>query len=275
MKGVWLAIALLLVIATTEGSAYAAENERAASKAQYLVAAANPDATDAGMRILASGGTAVDAAVAIQMVLGVVEPQSSGLGGGAVALYRAAGERQPLAFDGLAKSPAPYDPNASASAGFPHSGTAVGVPGALRTLDLMHQRYGKLPWSSLFQRAIELAGTEEGARIDRWPWRRLRRRDRWTGDDREVTESSGRRRACQLDGCKPVAIGDDARSLIADRPRHYGRGDQRRKPRRFRSDEPGHRTASLASGDRPHIPVLPRPRRPIGISSAAVISGRL
>jgi gamma-glutamyltranspeptidase / glutathione hydrolase len=56
------------------------------------------------MRILASGGSAADAAVAIQIVLGVVEPQSSGLGGGAIALHRKAGDRQPTAFDGLAKS---------------------------------------------------------------------------------------------------------------------------------------------------------------------------
>jgi gamma-glutamyltranspeptidase/glutathione hydrolase len=159
MKSAWHAIMLLLIIATTGGSSRSAENERAASKAQYAVATANPDATDAGMQILASGGTAVDAAVAIQMVLGVVEPQSSGLGGGAIALFRAAGERQPRAFDGLAKSPASYDPSSSTSAGFAHSGAAVGIPGALRMLDVMHQRYGKLPWSSLFQRAIELADT--------------------------------------------------------------------------------------------------------------------
>src|SRR6478672_6831275 len=108
------------------------------------------------MQVLAKGGSAADAAVAIQMVLGVVEPQSSGLGGGAIALFHAAGERRTRAFDGLAKSPASYDPNASALAGFAHSGAAVGVPGALRMLDLAHQRYGKLPWSSLFQRAIEL-----------------------------------------------------------------------------------------------------------------------
>jgi gamma-glutamyltranspeptidase / glutathione hydrolase len=159
MKDVWYAIVFLLIISMARGSAHAEENERAASNAQYALATANPDATDAGMQVLASGGTAVDAAVAIQMVLGVVEPQSSGLGGGAIVLFRAAGERQPRAFDGLAKSPASYDPNASASAGFSHSGAPVGVPGALRMLDLMYQRYGKLPWSSLFQRAIELADT--------------------------------------------------------------------------------------------------------------------
>jgi gamma-glutamyltranspeptidase / glutathione hydrolase len=109
------------------------------------------------MRILALGGSAADAAVAIQMVLGLVEPQSSGLGGGAIALYRSAREPRMTAFDGLAKSPAAYDPQAGAAAHFSHGGTAVGVPGGLRMLEAMHRHYGKLPWDTLFQPAIELA----------------------------------------------------------------------------------------------------------------------
>lgn len=136
---------------------YAGEEPHAGSGAQYAVATANPEATEAGMRILQMGGSAVDAAVAIQMVLGVVEPQSSGLGGGAVTLYRAAHERRMTAFDGLSKSPSAYDPASSAANGFSHSGAAVGVPGSLRMLELMHRRYGRLPWHTLFQRSIELA----------------------------------------------------------------------------------------------------------------------
>ena len=145
------AIALLLSACLLGGAA------RAAADTQYAVATANPAATEAGMRILAMGGSAADAAVAIQMVLGVVEPQSSGLGGGAIALYRSAQERRMTAFDGLAKSPAEYDPQAGAAAHFSHSGAAVGVPGGLRMLEAMHRRYGKLPWDTLFQPAIELA----------------------------------------------------------------------------------------------------------------------
>jgi gamma-glutamyltranspeptidase/glutathione hydrolase len=125
--------------------------------AEYAVATANPQATDAGMQILAMGGTAADAAVAIQMVLGVVEPQSSGLGGGAIGLYWAVQERRMTAFDGLARSPSSYDPGSGDLARFSHSGAAVGVPGSLRMLEAMHRRYGRLAWDTLFRRAIELA----------------------------------------------------------------------------------------------------------------------
>ena len=76
---------------------------------------------------------------------------------------------------------------------------------------------------------------------------RERSRNRWKG--------LGRWRTCQPDRREPVAIGDGARSLIADRPRHYRRGDQRREPRRFRGDEPGDRAAPLAPRDRPDIPL--------------------
>ncbi len=125
--------------------------------ANYAVATANAAATDAGIRILAMGGSAADAAVAIQMVLCVVEPQSSGIGGGAVALYRDARTRRMSAFDGLAKSPSAYDPESANTAGFAHTGLAVGVPGTLRMLEIMHRRNGRLPWRVLFEPAIALA----------------------------------------------------------------------------------------------------------------------
>src|ERR1700680_1010673 len=100
IKSILYAAALLLPISMAGGSANAEGDGRASSKTQYAVATANRDAPDVGMRVLASGGSAADAAVAIQMVLGVVEAQSSGLGGGAIALYHMAGDRQPTAFDG-------------------------------------------------------------------------------------------------------------------------------------------------------------------------------
>jgi gamma-glutamyltranspeptidase / glutathione hydrolase len=103
------------------------------------------------------GGTAADASIAAQMVLGVVEPQSSGLGGGAVILYREASRGPIRAFDGLARSPAGYDPKVSSSQKFSHSGASVGVPGTLRVLELLHARYGALPWATLFGPAIDLA----------------------------------------------------------------------------------------------------------------------
>jgi gamma-glutamyltranspeptidase / glutathione hydrolase len=152
-----LCMTALLSTVYLHAAALADEGVRAGGTAQYAVATASSEATDAGMRVLATGGSAADAAVAIQMVLGVVEPQSSGLGGGAIALYQAAQERPIRAFDGLSKSPTSYDPGSSRSAGFAHSGSSVGVPGSLRMLEAMHRRYGKLPWSTLFQPAIRLA----------------------------------------------------------------------------------------------------------------------
>ncbi len=102
---------------------------------------------------------------------------------------------------------------------------------------------------------IETPDWDEKARTDRWPRRRLRRRDRRTWNDLKIAEGLGRGRTCQPDRREPVAIGNDARPLTADRPWHYRRCDQRRTPRRFRGGEPGHRTASLAPRDRPDIPV--------------------
>ena len=127
------------------------------SPAPYAAATANPLATAAAMQVLADGGGVIDAAVAAQMVLGVVEPQSSGLGGGAVVLYGDAKERRVRAFDGLAKSPAAYEPTVRSATGFAHGGAAVGAPGVLRMLELLHRRYGRLPWRALFSRAIDVA----------------------------------------------------------------------------------------------------------------------
>jgi hypothetical protein len=150
---------VLLMSSVIVGLLTVSDEARAGDASQYVLATANPYATDAGARVLGIGGSAVDAAVTIQMVLGVVEPQASGLGGGAIALYRHAPSGQVRAFDGLAKSPASYKAGSSASPGFSHSGASVGVPGSLRMLEMMHRQYGKLPWNTLFQRAIELADT--------------------------------------------------------------------------------------------------------------------
>jgi gamma-glutamyltranspeptidase/glutathione hydrolase len=201
------AIVLLLSACLLGGAACAANDP------QYAVATANPAATDAGMRILATGGSAADAAVAIQMVLGVVEPQSSGLGGGAIALYRSAQGRRMTAFDGLAKSPAAYDPQAGAAAHFSHSGAAVGVPGGLRMLEAMHRRYGKLPWDTLFQPAIELA--ERGFPVSPYLARSLAAASRagmeppgWLSDgsSKPVTEGSTVRNPTLAETLRAVAL---------------------------------------------------------------------
>jgi gamma-glutamyltranspeptidase/glutathione hydrolase len=133
----------------------------------YMVVSANPLATRAGCNILKAGGSAVDAAVAVQAVLGLVEPQSSGLGGGAFLLYYDADTRQVQAYDGRETAPAAADanylrwisnddrtpPQPSARA----SGRAVGTPGVVRMLDLAHRDHGVLPWASLFEEGMALA----------------------------------------------------------------------------------------------------------------------
>ena len=130
-----------------------------------MVAAANPLAVKAGADMLALGGTAVDAAVAVQMVLGLVEPQSSGLGGGAfIVTYDAAGKRVET-YDGRETAPAKAtDKYFIGANGQPLAfGTAVigglstGVPGAVKALELAHKEKGKLPWAMLMNPAIELA----------------------------------------------------------------------------------------------------------------------
>ena len=130
---------------------------------QFAVAAANPLATDAGYQILKAGGSAVDAAIAVQMVLALAEPQSSGIGGGAFLLHF--NGKSVEAFDGRETAPMAATENLFIKAdGKPMAfnegmvgGRAVGVPGTVRMLELAHQQHGKLPWAVLFQPAIALA----------------------------------------------------------------------------------------------------------------------
>ncbi len=130
---------------------------------KFAVAAANPLATDAGYQVLKAGGSAVDAAIAVQMVLGLVEPQSSGIGGGAFLLHK--GTRGLQAFDGRETAPAMASESLFIGAdGKPMAfidavvgGRSVGTLGTVRMLELAHQQHGKLPWAALFQPAIELA----------------------------------------------------------------------------------------------------------------------
>jgi gamma-glutamyltranspeptidase/glutathione hydrolase len=131
---------------------------------RYMVAAANPLAADAGAEVLKRGGSAVDAAVAVQMVLGLVEPESSGIGGGAFMLHWSAGERKLRSYDGRETAPAAAKPDRFLKDEKPMAffeaavgGRSVGVPGVLRMLELAHQRHGRLPWHELFGAAIRIA----------------------------------------------------------------------------------------------------------------------
>lgn len=131
---------------------------------EFMVAAANPQATEAGVRILEQGGSAVDAAIAVQLVLGLVEPQSSGLGGGGFALTFRSGDSAVHAYDGRETAPAAARPDRFMQEGQPmpffdaiDSGLSVGTPGLVRMLALMHKEQGVLPWAALFEPAIRLA----------------------------------------------------------------------------------------------------------------------
>ena len=137
---------------------------------KFAVAAAHPLATQAGFDVLKAGGSAVDAAIAVQMVLGLVEPQSSGIGGGAFLLHSTAGEgaqssAKVQAFDGRETAPAAATEDLLLNAnGQPlafHTavvgGRSVGTPGVLRMLAQAHAQHGKLPWARLFEPAIALA----------------------------------------------------------------------------------------------------------------------
>lgn len=135
----------------------------------FAVAAANPLATDAGYQVLKAGGNAIDAAVAVQMVLALVEPQSSGIGGGSFLLHFDGDNVQ--AFDGRETAPAAVDEELFLDAqGEPlafmeavASGLSVGVPGTLKMLEKAHSEHGALEWEALFAPAITLA--EEGFEV--------------------------------------------------------------------------------------------------------------
>lgn len=134
---------------------------------RHMVSAANPLAAEAGREILRKGGSAIDAAIATQLVLGLVEPQSSGLGGGAFVVGWDAEARKLETWDGREKAPAAARPDRFMRGGRPmpfdtavHSGLSVGVPGLVRLLETVHRERGKLPWADVFAAAIRLA--EEG-----------------------------------------------------------------------------------------------------------------
>ena len=141
---------------------------------KFAVAAANPLATDAGYQILKAGGSAIDAAIAVQMVLTLVEPQSSGIGGGAFLLHHDG--KNVEAFDGRETAPAAADEKLFLKAdGKPMAfyegvvgGRSVGTPGTVRMLEMAHKQHGKLPWATLLQPAITLAdgGFKVSARLN-------------------------------------------------------------------------------------------------------------
>ncbi len=197
-----------------------------------IVSAANPLAAEAGIAVLRRGGSAVDAAVAIQAVLGLVEPQSSGLGGGAFLMHYDAATGAVTAFDGRETAPSAATPELFFEDGEPLgfreavlSGRSTGAPGAVAMLGMAHERHGRLDWSTLFGDAERLAS--EGFQISprlagmiassapqaSTDWARAY----FTGADGE--------RLAAGDVLRNPAYADTVRALAAEGPRALYRGD--------------------------------------------------
>lgn len=177
----WIALAIASIplppaMAQVEMEAGNRSTDRQAVRAsKYMVAAANPIAAQVGRDILAKGGNALDAAIAVQLVLGLVEPNASGIGGGGFLVYYDAKRQEIHTYDGRETAPAAakaerfLDRNGKPLAFYDAAigGKSVGVPGTLRMLEMAHKNRGKLPWRVLFQPAMRLAkrGFPIGSRL--------------------------------------------------------------------------------------------------------------
>jgi hypothetical protein len=214
-----------------------------ASARTHMIAAAHPAAAEAGRGILRRGGSAADAAIAALLVLNVVEPQSSGIGGGAFALVHSA--TGITSWDARETAPAGATPDMFLGAGGQRlpfleavaSGRSVGVPGLARLMEAIYIRHGKLPWADLFAPAIRLArgGFPVSPRLADSI---LRYRDRLATTDAA---------ALFLPGGEPLAAGRRAAGR-GDSSAHPGAGGHLSEPRRerprralFRPAGPGHR----------------------------------
>ena len=160
-----LAPAAVLALAACAGQTPKPQAQAGGGAGQVMVAAANPLAVEAGLKTLREGGSAVDAAVSVQAVLGLVEPQSSGLGGGAFLTYYDAASRKVTAYDGRETAPAGATPDMflgpdGKSLPFGQavgSGRSTGVPGAVAMLAMAHADHGRRPWATLFDDGARLA----------------------------------------------------------------------------------------------------------------------
>lgn len=185
----------------------AAKPKELVTASRHMVVAANPLAAEAGREMLRRGGNAVDAAIATQLVLGLVEPQSSGLGGGAFMLLAEPGAKL-TTYDGREKAGAAVTANLlmgpdGKPMAFPDTlprGRAVGVPGVVALMAQAHAAHGKLPWAGLFEPAIALAD----AGVPAWPrivtvltdWQKM------LGKSADLTHTYYR------DGAGPPKLGD-------------------------------------------------------------------
>ena len=174
----------LLEVQPEPGTTWGWAPAAAVTAKTHMISAANPVAVEAGLQMLRAGGSAADAAIAVQLVLNLVEPQSSGLGGGAFVLHWDAAGKTLKSYDGRETAPAAAKPDRFLVNNRPMNfgdaifgGASVGVPGTLRLLESLHRAHGRLPWAQLFGPAIRLA--EEGFRVST----RLHWLLRWYGAD--------------------------------------------------------------------------------------------
>ncbi len=181
IKTVGIAIAALIAYAapaTAEPNRLQFEPEGAsgwfsqpvARASRHMISTASVQASEAGRDMLRAGGSAIDAAIAAQLVLGLVEPQSSGIGGGAFLVHWDAKQNSLTALDGRETAPATAKPDRFLKDGAPlpfvtavRSGLSIGTPGVVRLLEEAHKAHGKLPWAKLFEPAIRLA--EDGFEV--------------------------------------------------------------------------------------------------------------
>lgn len=215
-----------------------------------LVSAANPMAAEAGMAVLRRGGSAVDAAVAVQAVLGLVEPQSSGLGGGGFMVFYDAETRAVTVYDGRETAPASATPDLFIEDGRPMgfveavlSGRSVGAPGAVAMLAMAQAEHGRLDWSQLFGDAERLARDgfvvppRMGAFINTPEGRAPQGHTAWARAYFERSDGS-RPRAGEV--MTNPAYAETLRRLAAEGPDYFYRGDLARQI-----------VAAVQSGDRP------------------------
>ncbi|MBF9001109.1 MULTISPECIES: gamma-glutamyltransferase [Vibrio] len=178
----WLALSGLALTSSTYAAGQAAdafapekstgvEDKSLVTSQHWMVTAANPHASQVGAQILREGGNAVDAMVSMQLMLGLVEPQSSGIGGGAFMVYWDAKHKKLTSFDGRETAPLDAKPTLFQNEkGEPLSfydavvgGRSVGTPGVVKLLWTTHEKYGKLPWKQLVAPVIKVA--QEGFKI--------------------------------------------------------------------------------------------------------------
>lgn len=176
MKPTAIALAALSILAACAPAPEQTPQPGATAKGEAMVAAADPLAVEAGLDMLRAGGSAIDAAIAVEVTLGLVEPESSGVGGGGFLIHYRGSDEVIDAYDGREWAPAGATPDMFMDGGKPlpfelaqASGRSIGAPGLIPMLKLAHEQHGKLPWETLFEPAIRLAedGFVVGPRLSR------------------------------------------------------------------------------------------------------------